>query len=85
MVSLIISDIPEELLQRLRKKAKQEQTTIQEQVILILNQNLQASPNFIKALESFYEKYPRAKEITIEEEDPFDGVRSQDSGRDVEL
>ncbi len=84
MTSLIISNIPEELLQRLRKKAKQEQTTVQEQVILILNQNLRSAPNFLKALEGFYQKYPRVIESAKDEEDPFDGVRSQDSGREVE-
>ena len=85
MTSLMISDIPEELLQRLRKKAKQEQTTVQEQIIKILDQNLRASPNFLEGLERFYEKYPRSKEEPGEEEDPFANVRSQDPGREVEL
>jgi hypothetical protein len=85
MTSLLIADIPEELLQRLRKKAKEEQTSIQEQIINILDQSLQVSPNFIAALDKYYEKYPRSERLVNNEEDPFANIRSQDPGREVKL
>jgi len=83
MSTLLLSEVPEELLQRLRKKAQLEHTSIQEQVIAILNQSLQSSPNFLEALDKYYEKYPRSYEQ--EQDDPFADVRSKDVGRDVEL
>lgn len=85
MTTITISNMPEELLRTLQKKAIQEKTSLQEQIIQILDKNLKKSDGFAKALEDFYEEFPIEDNNESEERFDFDALRSKETGRDINL
>jgi hypothetical protein len=82
MASLTVNGVPDELMEQLRKLAEQEQRSLSQQVILLLEELLmQRRPGLVQVLSAFQDRYgPSSLDDEV-----FADLRSQDQGRNVAI
>ena len=83
MASLILDNIPDDLLKRLKERAESESVSPEEEALRLLREALEEKPSFVEALEAFR----AAHEDEFEDEDAelFEGLRDPAQGREVKL
>ena len=78
MSAITVKGIPEDLMERLRALAEEERRSMNQQVICLMEEALQARrPSFTERYEAFLKKHGPSP---LREED-FEGLRSHDTGR----
>ena len=87
MASLTLKGIPEELLEELRASAEEERRSLNQQAIYILEQTLllRRRHSFRQLLEEFYVTHGPPITKDAGEGAEWDDVRSDTTGRDVDL
>ena len=82
MASLTIKGIPDDLLDELRAEAERERRSLNQQAIYVLERALLRNRrSFLERLERFYE----AEGPPEDGGDEWDDVRSEETGRDVDV
>lgn len=82
MTSLTLKGIPDDVMERLRERAKHERRSLNQQAIYLLEQALEAErPSFSDAYESFLQKHGPSPFTDAEVDAIFEGVRDQGTGR----
>ncbi len=83
MATLTLKQVPDELLDRLRKAAARQRRSLNQQTIYILEQALttQRSP-FLEALDAFFREEGRPDDDTSA---ALTDLRSDDAGREIDL
>ena len=78
MSAITVKGIPEDLMDQLRTLAEEERRSMNQQVICLMEEALQARrPSFTEAHRAFIEKHGPPPI----DEDTFEGLRSDDTGR----
>lgn len=82
MASLTLKQIPEDVMERLRRLAEQERRSLNQQAILLLEQALEERrPSFTEAYEAFLHKHGPSPFTDADVDAAFEGVRDQGLGR----
>ena len=81
MASLTIKGIPNELMDRLRKLAEKERRSLNQQVIVVLEQVLEERPTFSE----LYKAFKDTSGPSPFEGDELEGLRSPYTGRRIDL
>lgn len=83
MPNLTLKQVPVELVEQLRVDAARQRRSLNQQAIYVLEQAYRSrSESFSSALDGFFRSAGPPPGDTAE---AFDGLRSHDSGRDVDL